>query len=172
MNYKIANPKALGFGVLAIGLWMISIGPAQVVPGMGYGHIMHTIATVAALGLLIAGIASFLLEDAWSAFFFLLWSGIFWGSTQGMGGYSSLIGAWFLIAVTLVNLYLWFALFKREDHRAGTSALVFLLWLSLLCLGLHGFVGFDVLAILGGAFGCASALFAFYVSATELTSED
>jgi len=171
MNSKVANPKAIGYGVLAIGLWMFSIGPAQVVPSMGGGGAIQTIVTVAALGLLIAGIASFLLDDAWTAFFFLLWSGIFWGSAHGLG-FTGLTGAWFLIAITLVNLYLWFGLFKRDDQRGSISGVVFLLWLSLLCLGLHGFVGFDVLSILGGAFGCASALAAFFVSATELSPAD
>ncbi|MGH8182608.1 MAG: hypothetical protein ACREPH_02995 [Rhodanobacteraceae bacterium] len=177
MNGKIANPKALGFGVLAIALWMFSVVHAGIADPMGIDPgVMHMVGTVAMLGLLIAGIASFLRHESWLGFFFLLWSGLFWGAGHGMGhgqmGYGDMrYAGWFMMTIALVNFYLWFAAMKSGRLGHAVSFMVLLLWLSFLALGLRGFFDFWVLIRVGGALGLASALVAFYVSAGAIAAE-
>ncbi|MGA7964587.1 MAG: hypothetical protein WCB49_01565 [Gammaproteobacteria bacterium] len=175
MNSNIANPKALGFGVFAIGLWMYSLAHSGLVHPMGINPaIMNQAMTVATLGLLIAGIMAFLRREGWLAFFFLLWAGLAWGSSHGMGhagGIGSIdmrFNAWFAIAITLVNLYLWFAAVKSKKLGSAVSFTVLLLWVSMLLMGLQMFFGAWVLGRIGGVAGLASALVAFYVSAGTL----
>lgn len=174
MNGNVANPWPLGFGVLAIALWMLSVGPAGIGGFMGIdvaagAGAMHGIFTVAMLGLLIAGIAAFLRRESWLGFFFLLWSGLFWADGFGFdhAGGMRFVG-WFLMTITLVNFYLWAAAWKSGKLGGAVSFMVLLLWISFLCFGLNGFFGFWVLLRIGGAFGLASALVAFYISATTL----
>ncbi len=178
MNSHIANPKALGFGVLAIALWMFFLAHAGLVHPMGVDPgILHIAMKVAALGLLIAGIMAFLRHESWLAFFFLLWAGIAWGSAHGMGYHGSAgasdirFTAWFAIALTLVNLYLWFATVKNRKLGSALSLMVLLLWLSLLLMGLQAFLGVWVLERISGALGLASALVAFYVSGGTLAHD-
>lgn len=177
MNGKVANSEALGFGVLAIALWMFSVANAGIggtlgIAGagpLGFGSVMHGVATLAMLALLIAGIASFLRHEAWLGFFFLLWSGLFWGGGFGTGMESvGRFDGWFMMTLTLVNFYMWLAAWKSGRLGGAVSFMVLLLWISLLCYGLRGFFGFWVLDRVGGAFGLASALVAFYVSAATL----
>jgi succinate-acetate transporter protein len=172
MNGNIANPWPLGFGVLGIALWMLSVIPAGIAGPMGFEFApgaMHGIFTVAMLGLLIAGIAAFLRRESWLGFFFLLWSGLFWAGGFGFeraGGMR--FEGWFLMTITLVNFYLWFAAWKSRKLGGAVSFMLLLLWLSFLCYGLNGFFGPWVLLRIGGALGLASALVSFYISATTL----
>lgn len=173
MNNNIANPWPLGFGVLAIALWMLSVIPAGIAGPMGFGGFapgsIHGIFTVAMLGLLIAGIAAFLRREAWLGFFFLLWSGLFWANGFGFEGAGGVrFEGWFLMTIALVNFYLWFAAWKSGKFGGAVSLMVLLLWIAFLCFGLNGFFGGWVLLRIGGAFGLASALVAFYISATTL----
>lgn len=176
MYNNLANPRALGFGVLAIALWMFSVVHAGIVDPMGIDPlIMHMVGTVAMLGLLIAGIAAFLRHESWLGFFFLLWSGLFWGA-YGMGHGQMGDGdmhyaGWFMMTLALVNGYLWVATVKSSKLGPAISFMVLLLWLSFLALGLRGFFDFWVLIRVGGALGLASALIAFYVSAGALAIE-
>lgn len=174
MNGNVASPWPLGFGVLAIALWMLSVIPAGIsglmdlgaVPDMGA---MHGIFMVAMLGLLIAGIAAFLRRESWLGFFFLLWSGLFWANGFGFERAAGIrFDGWFLMTIALVNFYLWAAAWKSGKLGGAVSFMVLLLWVSFLCFGLNGFFGFWVLLRIGGAFGLASALVAFYISATTL----
>lgn len=177
MNGNVANPKALGFGVLAIGLWVSSVIHAGIADPMGFDpHIMHVVGMIAMLGLLISGIASFLRRESWLGFFFLLWSGLFWGASYGMGhahmdGGDMRFAGWFLMTIALVNCYLWFACAKSSKLGHAVSFMVLLLWLSFLAAGLRGFFDFWVLIRVSGALGLASALVAFYVSAGTLAAE-
>jgi len=177
MNSNIASPKALGFGVLAVALWMFYLAHAGLIHPMGINPgTMQMAMTLAALGLLIAGIMAFLRREGWLAFFFLLWAGLAWGSTHGgHGGMHEggmLFTAWFTIALTLVNLYLWFAVMKDKKQGGAVSLMVLLLWLSLLALGLQGFFGgAAVLERIGGILGLISALVAFYISAGSVTPD-
>ncbi len=171
MNSHIANPKALGFGVLAIALWMFFLAHVGLIHPIGVNSsILHMAMTMAALGLLIAGIMAFLRHESWLAFFFLLWAGLAWGLAYGMGYHGSVgssdihFTAWFAIALTLVNLYLWFATVKSRKLGSALSLMVLLLWLSLLLMSLQDFLGVWVLGRISGALGLASALVAFYVS--------
>lgn len=173
MNSKVANPTALGFGVLAIAFWMFSLAhsglvhPAGIDPGT-----MHTVMSIASLGLLIAGIMAFLRQEGWSAFFFLLWAGLYWGSSHGMG-HEMMAGTrefngWFAIALTLVNLYLWFGAFKDKKIGGAITLTVLLTWLALLGLGLSFFFNSGVLERIGGILGLISGALAFYVSAATM----
>lgn len=178
MNGNIADPRPLGFGVLAIALWMLSVVHAGIAGAMmGFDpHVVHAFGTVAMLGLLIAGIAAFLRRESWLGFFFLLWSGLFWSSAYGMDqgqmGYGGArYAGWFMMTIALVNFYLWIAAWKSARFGGAISFMVLLLWVAFLCFGLNGFFGFWVLLRVGGAFGLASALVAFYVSAATLATE-
>ena len=178
MNSNIASPKALGFGVFAIALWMLSLPHSGLISPMGIGlATFHTAATIASLGLLLAGIMAFLRRDAWLAFFFLLWAGAIWGSAQGisqhdvMGARDMHYAAWLAIALTLVNFYLWLGTYRNSQLGGGVFFMMLLLWLSLLALGLDGFFRVVVLERIGGVLGLLSALVAFYVSAGSLASE-
>jgi len=177
MNSNIASSKALGFGVFAVGLWMFFLAHAGLVHPMGIDPgTMHMAMTLAALGLLIAGIMAFLRHEGWLAFFFLFWAGVAWGSTHGMGHGGMQPGdmrftAWFTIAITLVNLYLWYAAIKSRKLGGAVNLTMLLLWLAMLALGLQGFLGANVLERISGALGLASALVAFYVSAGSLCPE-
>lgn len=172
MYSKIANPKALGFGVLAIGLWMFSVIHAGIASPAGFEpQILHMVGTIAMLGLLIAGIAAFLRHEAWLGFFFLLWAGLFWGSGFAAMRRAQMVygdmryAGWFLMTIALVNFYLWYGVWKSGRFGMAVSCMLLLLWLSLLALGLHGFFAFWVLFRVSGALGLASALVAFYISA-------
>ncbi len=175
MSNNIANSRALGFGVLAIAVWMFSVVHAGIAGPMGFDpHVTHAVGTIAMLGLLIAGIAAFLRRESWLGFFFLLWSGLFWGAAYGMGQSTGMAAGamrysgWFLMALALVNFYLWVAAWKSGKLGGAVSFTVLLLWLSFLAFGLRDFFGFWVLIRVGGALGLAAALVAFYVSAGSL----
>jgi len=173
MNNKIANPTALGFGVLAIAFWMFSLAhsglvhPAGIDPGT-----LHVTMALATVGLLIAGIMAFLRQEGWSAFFFLFWAGIAWGSMHGMDhemmAATREFNGWFAIALTLVNLYLWFGAFKTKSIGGAVSLTVLLLWLSMLGLGLSFFFNSTALERIGGILGLIGAAIAFYVSAASM----
>jgi succinate-acetate transporter protein len=179
MLHRLASSKALGFGVLAIALWMVSIphsglvSPTGIDPGTA-----HMVLMIAALGLLIAGIVAFLRHEGWLAFFFLLWSGLTWGgmhamgSNGGMAGSSALYAAWFTIAITFVNLYLWLTAWAaRRILGEAVSFTLLLIWVSWLLIALGEFLNGWVLIRAGAAVGLASALAAFYVSAGTVACE-
>lgn len=178
MNSKFASPKALGFGVFAIALWMFSLPHSGLISPMGIGiATFRTAATIASLGLLIAGIMAFLRRDAWLVLFFLLWAGAIWGSAQGISQHDMMTtrdmryAAWLAMALTLVNFYLWLGTYRNSQLGGSVSLMMLLLWLSLLALGLDGFFQVVVLERIGGVLGLISALLAFYVSAGSLARE-
>jgi succinate-acetate transporter protein len=86
-----------------------------------------------------------------------------------MGG--TRFDGWFLMTIALVNFYLWLAAWKSGKLGGAVSCMVLLLWIAYLCFGLRDFFGFWVLVRVGGAFGLASALVAFYISAATLAVE-
>lgn len=172
MNSHIASSKALGFGVLAIGLWMFFVTRSGLVSDTGVDPgTMHTVFVVAALGLLIAGIMAFVRNDGWLAFFFLLWAGLSWGASHAIAGQSgiahgsALFNAWFGITITLVNLYLWLATIKNQKLGGAVTITVLLIWVSWLLMALGIFLSIWILGRIGGVVGLASAVAAFYVSA-------
>lgn len=172
MNNNLASSKALGFGVLGAALWMLYVTHSGLVSAMGVDpRAMHTVVTIAALGLLIAGIASLWRKEGWLGFFFLFWSGLIWGSMRtGIIHGGSLYVAWFAIVVTLINLYLWLAAFKNDSLGSAVVGTVLLLWVSWLLMGLGAFTDVWLLGRIGGVVGLASSLGAFYVSAGSLLS--
>lgn len=177
MNSNIASSKALGFGVFAVGTWMFFLAHAGLVHPMGVDPgTMQMAMTLAALGLLIAGIMAFIRHEGWLAFFFLFWAGLAWGSSHGTGHGAMPAGdmrftAWFTIAITLVNLYLWYVAMKSKKLGGAINLTMLLLWLAMLALGLQGFLGANVLERVSGALGLASSLAAFYVSAGAIAKE-
>lgn len=174
MNSNIASSKPLGFGVLAIASWMYFVTRSGLVSPMGINPgVMHVVMTIAAIGLLIAGIMAFVRHDGWLAFFFLLWAGLSWGSAHmmgmhggmgGMGQGSALFVAWFGITITLVNLYLCWASMKNPRLGGAVTITVLLIWISWLLMALGSFLGIWILGRVGGVVGLASAVVAFYVS--------
>ncbi|MDN5865329.1 MAG: hypothetical protein L0I62_08985, partial [Gammaproteobacteria bacterium] len=102
MNGRLADPKALGFGVFATGAWLFSMSLAGFMPVV-YGTPLQGVAVFVGIGLLVAGVAAFLRGDGWLGFFFILWSATAWGV-----GASFTVG-WFWFALAIMNLYLWYA---------------------------------------------------------------
>lgn len=170
MNGSVANPKALGFGALAITGWTYSMVHAGWFSPAAFGSVAaHGAAVFATYALLVAALASFLREEAWHAVFFMALSAFWWG-VQNAGGatQTEAFGGWYYLAVAVFVGLLWIG--SRQSREVGDGAgLVALgvtltvLGLSLADLGLGGF--FDVI---GGYVGLATALVAFWVTATEI----
>ncbi|MGH8161735.1 MAG: hypothetical protein ACRESR_06260 [Gammaproteobacteria bacterium] len=161
---RVANSRALGFGVFAIAAWLYSMAGAGFMP-MVYGQSLHGVAMIAAIGLLIAGIASFLRREPWLGFFFILWSAVAWsgGVVAGLG--------WLWLALALINFYLWLGV-RRRGLEPAIGAIAFLVAVDALGQGLFGVVGLHWAGVVGTWFGLAAALVAFYVSATSAMSPD
>ncbi|HEX7341118.1 MAG TPA: hypothetical protein VF269_02460 [Rhodanobacteraceae bacterium] len=182
MNSNIASSKSLGFGVLAIASWMFFVTHSGLVAPAGVDHgVMHAVMCIAAIGLLIAGIMAFVRHEGWLAFFFLLWAGMAWASSQPMGWHggggdmghgSALFDAWFFITITLVNLYLWLGSMKNRKLGGAVSITVLLIWVAWLLMALACFLNIWILGRIGGVVGLASAVVAFYVSAGSVLAEN
>ncbi|HET6726100.1 MAG TPA: hypothetical protein VFH85_08860 [Gammaproteobacteria bacterium] len=158
---KVASSKAFGFGIFAIAAWLVSMSMSGLAH-IGFNAPMGTVADLAFLGLLIAAIAAFLRHETWLAFFFMLWSAAYFAG----GGMAA--AGWGWLALSLVNFYLAFAASKCEQEPAVTLA-VFLIAISALGAGLSGVLGTMLAAHIGGYFGLAAALVAFYISAAYIT---
>lgn len=172
MNGRIANPKALGFGAIAITAWTYSLVHAGwLMPSaLGSGS-AHDVAVFATFALLVAALAAFLREETWYAVFFMFGSA-FWWAIQTAGGdvqAQAFQGWYYLTAAVFLGLVWLGAVQSREvEGDAGLVALglaLVLLGLSLTDLGLPAF--FNVLA---GYVGLATALLSFWVAARELTA--
>ncbi|MGH8426929.1 MAG: hypothetical protein ACRES7_02970 [Gammaproteobacteria bacterium] len=172
MNERVASSKALGFAVFAIPFWLINMGNAGFAPQAYGGSPSHLVISFAMIGLLIAAIAAFLRHETWYAFFFMLWAAVSWGTGYAGGaGLAPLAPmGWFWLAIAFVNLYLWLAA-MRSGLGAGVSLTVFLATLSIIGAGLYGVLGIGLAGRIGGYFGLATALVAFYVSATAIMNK-
>lgn len=160
MNGKLADPKALGFGVFATGAWLFSMSMAGFMPVV-YGTPLQGVTLFVGIGLLVAGVAAFLHSDSWLGFFFILWAAVAWG----LG--TSLTVGWFWLALALMNLYLSMAA-SRSDVEPAIGLVAFLVGIDALGQGLFGVVGLTWAAIIGSYFGLAAAAAAFYVSAATV----
>lgn len=159
MNGKVASSKALGFGVFGIAAWVISMVLSGLMPfplGVTFQHVY----VLLGVGLLVAGVASFLRGEAWLAFFFILWSAAAWA---GDGPLAS----WLWLGLALVNLYLWLGA-RRGGLEGAVAAVAFLSGIAALGLGLRGVAGLNLAGLIGSYFGLAAAAVAFYVSAGSI----
>lgn len=174
MNDKTASSKALGFGVFAVASWMFSmIDAGWFLPAAYNSGTAHTVLMFALIGLLIAAIAAFRRGETWFAFFFMFWSAIAWGYSQGTGGaeVTMAFSGWFHLAIALVSLYLWVAA-MRGGLGGAISWVALLTGLSWAAAGIAAFASAYILQRIDGYLGLAAALIAFYVSAAEIVNSE
>lgn len=160
MNGKVASSKALGFGVFAVGAWLFSMDFSGLAT-FTYGAQPHMLSMLLAIGLLVAGVAAFLRNEAWLAFFFILWSAASFAS----GGAAA--SGWMWLAMALINLYLWLAAGK-SGQEVAVGGVAFLIGIFALGQGLRGVAGLNLAGQIGSYFGLAAAAVAFYVSAASI----
>lgn len=169
LGLQIANPKALGFGTFALGVWpYMMIWAGWFSEGFNLVSI-HDATVIATYALLVAALASFLRGESWHAVFFMFWSALFW-AMQIQGGDASVeaFRAWFYLTVTVFSLLLAVGGFQSEEPPAlhsgialGSSVVALGIALSLWGLG-------NVFGIVAGYIGLITALLAFWVTAQEL----
>jgi hypothetical protein len=166
--FTVGSSKALGFGVFAVAAWLLSMMMAGFMPAAGAGAGVAPVVALgifAGVGLLVAGIASFLRGETWLGFFFIFWAAIAWafggGATSG----------WLWMAIALVNFYLWLAA-SRSGLETSVSFIAFLIGLDAFGQGLHGVVGLFWAGQIGAYIGLAAALVAFYLSAALIMYPD
>lgn len=170
MEQRIANPKVLGFLTLAIAGWAFSMPAAGWYPAAVMGEAaMNQAAVLAMLGLLYAGLASLLRQEAWYGVFFLFWSGLWWSFHATFGavgmGTAGFMG-WFNITLALASLVLWLG-----AMRTGAPMPVMLLALAVtlvfLCYALGGWIA-TVFMVIAGYAGLIAALLSFWAAFAEL----
>lgn len=157
---NVASSKALGFGIFAVGVWLFSM----VFSGLAtfpYGGQAHMISLFLGIGLMVAGVAAFLRDEAWLAFFFILWSA---ASFASGGAYAS---GWIWLGIALISLYLWLAA-RNAGMETAIGAIAFLIGLDALGQGLSRVAGLHLAGVIGAYIGLAVALLAFYVSAASI----
>lgn len=170
MNDRIADPRALGFGVLGIAFWMHAMAYAGWFPmaatGSGSGMSAAVLATFA---LLVAAIASFLKGQTWHATFFMFWSALFWGLKSGGGGEAaSAYTGWYFAAITLFGLLIWIR--AMGDQEVGTPAVLTSLGIvvGFLAFALAGWGVAGFFWVIGGYVGLITALLAFWAAADAM----
>lgn len=171
MDVRIADPKALGFGALAVSVWPYStVHAGWLAPTAFASAAAHDVAVFATFALLIAALAAFLRGETWYAVFFMFFSAFWWGiQTAGGAGEAAAFQGWYYLAAAVFAGLLWLGSLQAEGV-GGDVTLVALggalsvLGISLTDLGLAGF--FDVA---GGYVGLATALVSFWVAARALT---
>lgn len=170
LGVQIANPKALGFGVLGISLWMYAMVFAGWFPNpetLGT-NIASNAAVMQTYALLVAALACFLRGETWHAVFFMFWSVEAWavtvqGGEAASGGYSG----WFYMTFAVFLLILtWGAV---QDQKVGSDRALLSFGLSVYALGVSlATWGLGVLGVIGGYIGLLTALFAFWITAKEI----
>ncbi|MGH8224730.1 MAG: hypothetical protein ACRER1_01060 [Gammaproteobacteria bacterium] len=164
MNGKVASSKALGFGIFAVGVWLFSMALSGLAV-FHYGGQTHMISMFMGIGLLVAGVAAFLRNETWFAFFFILWSV---ASFATGGAYAS---GWMWLAMALINLYLWLAA-RNAKLETAIVVIAFLIGLDCLGQGLSRVAGLHLAGLIGAYIGLATAALAFYVSAVHVMCPD
>ncbi|MFB6097797.1 MAG: hypothetical protein ABEK84_01515 [Salinibacter sp.] len=168
---QIANPKALGFGVFAIALWMYSMvfanWPFQ--EGVMESAVAQEAVVLATFALLIAALAAFLRGSTWYAVFFMFWSAVFWASKAVKGGGEfEAYGGWFYLTLAVFTFLLWLGALQTEEVGASPMLVVLGAWITLLGPALTGLFGLSFFAIIGGYVGLVTALVSFWTAATEI----
>ena len=170
MGDRVADPRALGFGVFAILTWMFSMVDAGWYGPELAGSMMQGVTTVAAVGLLIAALASFLRGETWYATFFTFWTALIWGfravMSAGMTAPNAYTG-WYDILVVAVSLLLFMA--ARQAGLGTPEVLVsFLVCLLFLAFALSGWLGGEIWTVLGGYVGLATGAASLWATSAAL----
>lgn len=173
MSDRVANPRALGFSVFAILAWMYSMPDAGWY-GMGAmgTSTSSQVATLAAIGMLIAGIAGFMRNDAWHGTFFIFWAALIWGMRGGMGsGAASIPGfdAWAELTVALVSFFLYTS---AQRSGAGMAAMLTALGICLtfLTMAIGHWTGTSLWTVIDGYIGLITGLLAFWAAWNEFSA--
>lgn len=171
LGTQIANSKALGFGVFAILAWMYSMIIAGWFPDpetFGTQTAMD-VATLGTYAILVASLASFLRGEKWHAVFFMFWAAYAWSiQVQGGEAGAEAFRGWFYLTAAVFHLFLgWGAL---RNPNLGTDRALVALGTLLVFLGgaLTGWGLPSIFGIIGGYFGLATALVAFWITAVEI----
>lgn len=169
LGVDIANPKALGFGALAIAFWVYGMIWAGFFPE-GFGtDVALDAAILSTYALLVAALVAFLRGETWHAVFFMFWAAYGWSVTVQTGDASGdAFRGWYNLTIVVFNLLLaWGAVTNQETGT--TRALVALgvaLWFLCGVLSSWGLPQF--LAVIGGYIGLLTAVLAFWIVATEV----
>lgn len=174
MNGRIADPRALGFGAIAITGWTYSMVHAGwLMPGALGSGAAHGVAVFATFAFLVAALAAFLRGETWHAVFFMFLSAFWWAvQTPGGEGQAQAFQGWYYLTAAVFLGLLWLGALQSTEVEADASLValgigIVLLGLGLADLGLPAF--FDLVA---GYVGLATALLSFWVAARELTARE
>lgn len=167
---QVANPNALGFGILAVVGWMYSM------PIAGWYPVEITnsatgidVAILAAYALLVAGLASFLRGETWHAVFFMFWSAYAWTVQAQLGeaGAEAYRG-WFYLTLSVFLFLLAWGAVQEEAFGLLRPAIALGSGLTLLGVSL-GYLGAGALFFLiGGYTGLVTAVLEFWLAAEEI----
>lgn len=174
MDGRIANPKALGFGALAITGWTYSMAHAGwLMPATLGSGAAHDVAVFATFALLVAALAAFLRGETWHAVFFMFLSAFWWavqatggeGQAQALQGWYYLASAVFLAVLGAGGL---------QSAEVGTDASLVALGVAFVLIGLGlADLGLPTMfTLIGGYAGLATALLSFWVAARELMTAE
>lgn len=170
LGIQIANPKAIGFGVLGISFWMYAMIAAGWFPNPEtYGtKIAMNAAVMQTYALLVAALVCFLRGEKWHAVFFTFWSVEAWAATVQTGEASSAAySGWFYLTFVVFLLILGWAAFKSQKVSNDRALIAFAAALYGLGIAL-GMWGLATFAVIGGYIGLLTALLAFWITAQEI----
>lgn len=170
LGLQVANPKALGFGVFAILVWMYSMIWAGWFPQDVFGSgTALDVATLATYALLVAALASFLRGESWHAVFFMFWSALAWSvQVQAGEGGAEAFRAWFYLTIAVFHLFLAGGAFQDQELGAGRALVAVGAVLAVLGFALAGWGLGGIFGMIGGYIGLITALLAFWIAATEI----
>ncbi|HKK08159.1 MAG TPA: hypothetical protein VKA44_04680 [Gemmatimonadota bacterium] len=170
MGDRVADPRALGFGVFAILTWMYSLVDAGWYGPEMAGSMFQDVATFAAIGLLIAALAAFVRGDQWHATFFMFWTALIWGfraaMSAGMTAPNAYTG-WYDILIVAVSLLLFMS--ARQAGVGTPEVLVsFLVCVLFLAFALSGWLGGETWTVLGGYVGLVTGAASLWATASAM----
>lgn len=170
MGDRVADPRALGFGVFAIITWMFSLVDAGWYPPEMAGSMFQAVTSLAAIGLLIAALAAFVRGDQWHATFFMFWTALVWGfraaMSAGMTAPNAYTG-WYDILIVAVSVLLFMAA-RRAGLGTPEVLVSFLVCLLFLAFALSGWLGGQVWTVLGGYIGLATGAASLWATSAAL----
>lgn len=173
MEGRVANPRALGFGALAIGAWMYSMIDAGWFELSTYASgTSQSVAVFAMIALLVAALAAFLRDETWHALFFAFWAALFWGFSGVLetGPGDMAYGGWHSLMIAVFSLLLWLSA-GRSDVAQPDRLVAGGVTVAFLCFGIGGLLGVDFLGMAGGYVGLLTALISFWATYDALPGE-
>ncbi len=176
MNSKYGNAVPLGYAALSIVLWMGMMMYANwYTPEAGmFGGILAF--TLGAIILGIAGIFAYLSGNAVDGILFLVSAGFLWAiwmasshmpsSSASMGNMAAArsYGGWANLTWAIVVFFVWLA-----SMKAGFFKMLFLLglWVALVLFTIAGWTSSEVIRVIGGYVGLATAAVGLIFFITE-----